>query len=412
MKMKKFVITALLAATTFGASAQAIMVSSAHQDMKKNYLNKAKDEIDKACEHPDTKDDAKTWCYKALIYARIGGEASNKKSKYKNLAPDWAEQAYSAALECKRLDTKQEWAKQVNEVFSFVGTDVNSRAYDAYREQNYAESQRLAEMATEMFNNAGQSQYANEALYMAGISAFALHDTVSVKKHFTTLTRKRTDKEFVYTTLFNLYKAENDNAQAMKVATTFQRNCKNNPDAYLMSAEGYLLSKNVEKGKEMIDAALNITKDSASVYPVVLVKAGTLLDESAGEYEAAEAKFNESLTLLPNQFGANYGLGKMYYNRAVDKNNAANQLDPFDEASVGLYEKLNDEAKGYFRQAITYLEKSVAYIDGLQSEELKASQRPNLANALFALGNAYARVDMLNESTAAKERLKQLQQGN
>ena len=194
----------------------------------------------------------------------------------------------------------------------------------------------------------------------------------------------------------------------MKVATNFKRNCKTNPDACLMSAEGYLLQKNIEKGKEELDNALNMAKDNAEQYPVVLVKAGTMLDESAGEYEAAEAKFQESLSILPNQFGANYGLGKMFYNRAVDKNNAANQLDPFDEASVGLYEKLNDEAKGFFRQAITYLEKSVAYIDGLTDENAKASQRPNLINSLRALQNAYSRVDMLNETNAIKARVDQL----
>ena len=408
MKMKKFVVAAVFTAMTMGASAQSLMVSSAFQDMRKNYLSKAKDEIDKACQHPDTKDDAKTWCYKALIYARIGGDAAEKKSKYKNLAPDWAEQAYTAALECKRLDTKQEFAQQVNEVFSFVGNDYWTRSSEAYQAKNYAEAQRLSEQAVEMFNNAGQSQYASEVLYIAGISAYAQQDTVNVKKHFNSLIRKRTDKEFVYRTLFNMYKDEQDFAQAMKVATTFKRNCKTNPDACLMSAEGYLIQKNIEKGKEELDNALNMAKDNAELYPVVLVKAGTMLDESAGEYEAAEAKFQESLSILPNQFGANYGLGKMFYNRAVDKNNAANQLDPFDEASVGLYEKLNDEAKGFFRQAITYLEKSVAYIDGLTDENAKASQRPNLINSLRALQNAYSRVDMLNETNAIKARVDQL----
>ena len=39
-----------------------------------------------------------------------------------------------------------------------------------------------------------------------------------------------------------------------------------------------------------------------------------------------------------------------------------------------------------------------------------ASQRPNLVNALIALGNAYARVDRLNESNAAKARVEQLMQ--
>ena len=111
--MKKLSMILALAALTFSAGAQTLNVQSAIQDLKKNYLKKAKAEIDLACEHESTKDDAKTWCYKGLIYSRIGGEASNPKSKFKDLAPDWAEQAYAAALECKRLDTKNEYATRI-----------------------------------------------------------------------------------------------------------------------------------------------------------------------------------------------------------------------------------------------------------------------------------------------------------
>ena len=408
--MKKIVMTVALAAFTMAASAQSLNVSSAFQDMRKGYLNKAKAEIDAACLHENTKDDAKTWCYKALIYSQIGGDAQAKKPKYKNLAPDWAEQAYTAALECKRLDTKQEFAKEVNEVFSFVGNEYYKQASNAYSEKNYSEAMTLSEKSITCFNNSGKSQFAQDAMYIAGLSSVATHDTVNTKKYFNQMIRKRTDINYVYVTLFGISIAEKDNAQAMKVANNYVRNCPKDYKAYLLRATGYLVDKNVEKGKEDINAALDMTKDSANLYPEVLVQAGTLLDESAGDYEGAETKYNESLTLKPNQFAANFGLGKMLYNRAVDKTNAANAVDPFDEEKAGLYDKLNDEAKGYYGQAITYLEKAVAFIDGLTDEGAKASQRPNLVNALIALGNAYARVDRLDESNAAKARVEQLMQ--
>ena len=50
----------------------------------------------------------------------------------------------------------------------------------------------------------------------------------------------------------------------------------------------------------------------------------------------------------------------------------------------------------------------MAYIDGLPEGEFKTSQRPNLINVLVALGTAYAHVDRLNESNAAKARVDQL----
>lgn len=408
MKMKKIVMIAALAAFTLGASAQSLNVSSAFQDMRKGYLNKAKDEIDAACRHENTKDEPKTWCYKALIYSQIGGDAQSKKPKYKNLAPDWAEQAYTAALECKRLDTKQEFAKEVNEVFSYVGNEYYTQAKKAYEGKDYASAIEKAEKSITSFNNSGKGQFAQDAMYIAGLSSVGLHDTANIKKYFNNMIRKKTDINFVYVTLFGIYISEKDNAQAMKVANNYEKNCKGDYRAYLLSATGYLLDKNVEKGREKINYALEMTKDSASLYPEVLVKAGTLLGESAGDYEAAEAKFNESLTLKPSQFTANFELGKMLYNRAVDKFNAANAVDPFDEEKAGLYDKLTAESKDFFRQSVGFFEKAVAFIDGITDEEAKAMQRANLINTLTNLEMAYSRSDMLDKANATKTRKEQL----
>lgn len=407
MKMKKFVMTAAFAAFALAASAQSLNVSSAFQDMRKNYLNKAKAEIDAACLHEDTKDDAKTWCYKALIYSRIGGDAQSKKPKYPNLAPDWAEQAYTAARECKRLDSKSEFAQQVNEVFSFVGQEYYNQAEAAYKAKDYAKAIEIADKSMTAFNESGRSNFATNAMYIAGLSSVATQDTANVLKYFNQMTNKRTNINYVYTTLFNIYKAKGDNANAMKVATRYTKNCKNDYKAFLLLAEGYLLDNNVEKSKEQLNIVGEMTKDSVDLYPLVLVLSAQVL-ENSGDYDGAIAKYNESLTLKPNQFEANFGLGGMYYNRAIDKTLAASKLDVFDEENQALIEKLESEAKELYRQSITYLEKSVAFIDNMTDENAKAAMRVNLYNALGALEKAYAKVDMLNESTAIKARREQI----
>ena len=139
----------------------------------------------------------------------------------------------------------------------------------------------------------------------------------------------------------------------------------------------------------------------------MLVQAGSLLDESARNYEAAEAKFRESMELQPTQFGAYYNMGKMLYNRAVDKNTAAIAVDPFSDEG-GLIDKLVGESKALFGQSIEYFEKAVAYIDGLATDEAKNAHRADLANTLDALANAYARIDKLDEAKATRARLEQL----
>ena len=407
MKMKKFVMTAAFAAFALAASAQSLNVSSAFQDMRKNYLNKAKAEIDAACLHEDTKDDAKTWCYKALIYSRIGGDAQSKKPKYPNLAPDWAEQAYTAARECKRLDSKSEFAQQVNEVFSFVGQEYYNQAEAAYKAKDYAKAIEIADKSMTAFNESGKSNFATNAMYIAGLSSVATQDTANVLKYFNQMTNKRTNINYVYTSLFNIYKAKGDNANAMKVATRYTKNCKNDYKAFLLLAEGYLLDNNVEKSKEQLNIVGEMTKDSVDLYPLVLVLSAQVL-ENSGDYDGAIAKYNESLTLKPNQFEANFGLGGMYYNRAIDKTLAASKLDPFDEEKLALIEKLEAEAKELYRQSITNLEKSVAFIDNMTDENAKAAMRVNLFNALGALEKAYTKVDMLNEARAIKARREQI----
>lgn len=398
--MKKFVMTATLVAFALAAGAQSLNVSSAFQDMRKGYLDKAKAEIDAACLHESTKDDAKTWCYKALIYSQIGG---SKKDKYKKLAPDWAEQSYSAALECQRLDTKQEFASQVNQVLSFVAQEYYNQARAAYDAKDYAKAIELSEKSITGFNNSGNSQYAVDAMYIAGLSSVATQDTANIIKFFKQMVSKKTDINYVYTTLFKIYKARDNKSDAMKVANNYVKFCKNDYRSYLLLSEGYLLDDNVEKSKEQINIVLEMTKDSVNLYPLVLVLSGDLLAQS-GDYDGAIAKYNESLTLKPNQFEANFGLGGMYFNRAADKTNAANQLDPFDEEKLGLIDKLEAEAKELYRQSISNLEKAVAYIDGLTDENAKAAMRVNLYNVLTALEKSYAKVDMLNESGAIKAR--------
>lgn len=405
MKLKKLGLMVALMALAAAASAQTLNVQSAIQDLKKNYLKKAKAEIDAACEHEQTKDDAKTWCYRGLIYSRIGGEASNPKSKFKDLAPDWAEQAYVSALECKRLDTKNEYANENNSVFRFVGNEFYSKATDKYNEQDYTTALQYAEKAIEMFNNSGDSKFAGESMYIAGISAQALKDNENVKKYFNNLIRKRTDKQFVYRTLFNLYKDEGDKDGAMKVASNYMKNRKDDYNAYLLMAEGYLLNENIEKGKEMINAALDKTKDSIHIYPQILSLAATIL-ETTQDYAGAETRYKESLTLAPNQFEANFGMGKMIFNRGVDKLNAANDVPPEDES--GLYNKLLGESNEFFRESIQYFTAAISFLDALPSST-KAANRPNLFNCLSALKTVYARLEMYDDLKAVNARLEEIQ---
>ena len=75
---KNLLILTLMISTAFAGISQKKNVTSAimaSKPNKKQYV-KAKMYIDKASKHPDTKGQAKTWYYKAFIYAQL---ANSKK---------------------------------------------------------------------------------------------------------------------------------------------------------------------------------------------------------------------------------------------------------------------------------------------------------------------------------------------
>lgn len=416
--MKKLTTLVALMAVGLVLNAQTLNVQSAISDLqrsnkttkakeKTSYLTKAKTYIDQACEHEQTKADAKTWCYKGLIYSQIGDEAKKGNTKLAELAPDWCDKTYEAAMRCKELDKTNEFSEQNNQVFKFIGAEFLNRAYDFYNnDQNYAETRKLAELSISIYNNAGASEDADEAYYIAGRAALQMKDTAAVKDYFSKLVGHKTNKNFVYRTLFNIYKTEKDNTKALSVANKYVKNQPNDYNADLLMAEGYFLNQNIEKGKEMLEKALNKTKEKPEIYAQILCQAAATLELNQ-DFTGAEARYKESLAIQPSQFLANYGMAKMIFNRAVDKFNESTAVPLDDE--TGLADKLSDEGKDLFRATIPYFSAGINYIDGLTDENAKAMNKANLYQCLTALKSVYARLEMYDELKPINARLSTFQ---
>lgn len=407
--MKKLTVLLALVAFCFAANAQQMHLQSAISYFNKKYLNKAQDEIDQAV-IADKNIDSKTWFYKAKIYISIGQYPTNPNGfKYKGEIPaDWRDQAYNAAIECKRLDEKKEFADQNNMLLNILGIEYSNAAIDLYNASDYAGAMKLFESSVKMFNESDNAKSSNDSYYYAGLCAYALKDTASLVKDFNTLVRKRTDKAKVYQMLFAVYKAQGKTEEAFKVANNFVKNCSKDYQAYTLMADAYLANQNMDKAKECLAQAEELTKDKPEVYSALLSIEGGILS-GAAEYDNAEAKYKESLTLVPNQFEANFGIASMLFNRALDKMKAAEAVDPIDDESTALMEKLAEEGKGLYAQAEPYLKAAVAYIDGLSDPNQIAAQRANLHSCLVALREVYARLEMMDELNAVKVRVKAIE---
>ena len=403
--MKKIALMLALVVMGYAVSAQSLNVTSAREAQNRGYLDKAKKLIDAACEHEQTKNDAKTWYYAGLIYSSIGGEVEKPRSKYKDLDADWLVKSKDAALRCKELDTEKEYAEGNNTILSFVGNEYYKKAVAAFQKHDWDECMALSEESVRIFNECGKREYAAESYLMAGKAAMNAHNNEAVMKYFKPLVRTKTKENLVYRTLFDMYKSAGDTNEAIKLAQNYVKSCKDDYNANMMMAEAYLLKGNMEQGNAEIQKALEKTQDKPELHASLLAAAGATY-EGVNDFVNAEQRYKESLQTLPNQFVANFGMGKMFYNRAVDKLTEANNVPPTDE--TGLYDKLNGECLELFRQSIPYFNSAINFIDNLDAEG-QGANRANLYHCLNARNTVYARLEMYDALKPIKARIEELQ---
>jgi len=402
--MKKIALMMALVVVGYSVSAQSLNVTSAREAQNRGYLDKAKKLIDPACEHEQTKDDAKTWYYAALIYSQIGGEQDKARSKYKNLDPDWLNKCKNAALRCKDLDTDKEYAEGNNTILSFVGNEYYKKAINAFNTQKWDECMNLCEESIKMFMASAKREYANESYLLAGKAALNAQNNEAVKKYFKPLVRTKTKENIVYSTLFKLYKQDADTNEAIKLAQNYVKFCPEDFNSNMMMAEAYMMKGNMEQGNAEIQKALEKTMDKPELHANLLAAAGATF-ESVEDFTNAEARYKESLKALPKQFLANYGLGKMLYNRAVDKLDAANNVPIEDE--TGLSDKYTEESKEFFRQSIPYFQDAISFIESMSAED-QSHNRSNLYQCLNALKTVFARLEMYDELKPINAKIDQL----
>lgn len=408
--MKKVTLILALAVFAISVSAQTLNVQSAAEYLRKGYLVKAKAQIDPACENEKTKMDAKTWLYKGMIYLQMGLEVQqNPKSKVAaSLPEDWAEQAYQAALECKRLDKNNEFSDKNNQVFSALAESFYNKAYDAFaKEKDYAKAMQMADQVITINSNSGNKSLNIDAYDIAGKAAYNNRDTANTKKYFNLMILSKTNQFRTYEILFDIYMKEKDTVNAMKVVRFCGQNCPNDYNALVLSAKGYLMTGNLEKSKEVLSQAQAMVKDNPAVYEQLLNQVAAIY-EMTKDYEGAQAKYKESLAMNPNQFGANFGLGSMFYNLGIEKLQEAERAFNPDEVSE-VYSILEKEYKEHMSQAIPYLKAAISHIESLTDPAQITANRRNLYECLKALRNCYARLNMFDDIKTVTDKMKQIE---
>ena len=397
--MKKITVIMALVGLALTASAQLRLDNAKnYANPKKGYYDKAKIEIDAACEEEGTKSNPEVWAWKGYIYCRLG---ESEKPKIKKVCPEnWAEIAYEAALKSKELNTEKEAGiiELNNAVFKTVAGRFIDEAYNDYENAGknndtslYRACINKVDKGIKIYQSSGAQdpqikESVNYARYIGGSAARVLGDNKSAKMFYKPLVRAGYDKEYVYQSLVAIYQYEKDTIEAMKVAKTFTEKHPNDYKAFLLGARVSAWAGNVESAKTYAKAAM----EKATEITDVADKSALICNiadiySDIPDYETAQAEFARAIEIMPNNPMAYNGLGRLHYNKGIDFAKAADLVPPDKQDE---YDQMMAKATQEYEESIKMYKKSLDIND---KSDYEKQQR--FVEALRSIKMVYARVN-------------------
>lgn len=363
-----------------GANAQPNKRTAAYNYLRYGKLDKAMEAIDDASTNPKTIEDSKTWFYRGKIYLSI---AMSDDEKYKDLDPDAINKGYEALLRYQELaEENDEFADEAKSLILVCAEQYYNKGVALYNDQDYENSMVAFSESAEINESVGRVD--SLATYNAALCAEFAGLKESAIVYYRKLVEIKYYQPTIFTSLAELEKAEGDTVAAMEYIKMGREVYPDNFNLIIAETNIYLSAGDKDKAMELLQLA--IKQDDSN--PTLFFAVGTNYDQM-GNFEEAENNYKSAIVLDPEYFDANYNLGALYVNKAIELLAQANAL-PLDEEAE--YNALKDEANKLLENSLPYLEKA----DQLQ---------PDDPYTLKTLKDIYTRLGMLEKLKGVNERL-------
>lgn len=343
-----------LAAATFSQAQNKNVVSAINYlkyyktDKKCDDLTEAKNFIDLATNHADTKESAKMWYTRGEVYQFI---AETKDEKCKALSPEALKEAATSYENAIKFDEKKSYTDDAKKGLNYAINQFVNRGVGFFNEKNYNAALTSFEGAINVSKSAF-NRVDTLAMYNAALAAEKANNPKKAIEMYKGLIdvkyggEKEGPKLYVF--MANAHRTAGDTAAYI---STIQSGRKAYPnDKNLVIEElNYFLGTGKDK-EAMANLNLAIEKDPKN--PNLHFALGTVHDK-LGEFEKAEVAYKKAIEIDPNYFDPQYNLGALYFNKAVKINDMANTIT--DNAK---YAKEAAKADAMFKTALPYLEKA------------------------------------------------------
>ncbi|MCK4664196.1 MAG: tetratricopeptide repeat protein [Bacteroidales bacterium] len=382
--MKKTAIFLVLIISMLSINAQQSKVVSAYNYIKPQYneLGKAKEAIDEASKHEKTIGKAKTWYYRGQVYHAI---YQSTDTNFQDLHETPLTEAVNAYIKAIELDEKEQYKKDCIGRLKIASVQLLNKGINDFNANDYSK-------ALDDFENSiriNSLEYINEidsmAIFNAAIAADRNKNYDKAIKYYNETIDLKYEGSKVFLFLSNVLKTQGDTIASIE-------KIKDGIDAYpddnnslIIELINYYLATN--KSEEAL-GYLKIAIEKDSLNHSFHFAEGTIYDRME-EYDKAIKCYAAAIELEEDFFDAQYNIGAVYYNRAVQHFNVANDIPQNKQKE---YEDEIVKAKEQMKSALPYLEKA----HELNEKDLSTMQ---------SLKEIYVRLQMYDKSKEIKAKM-------
>ncbi|MBO4481333.1 MAG: hypothetical protein J5719_02120 [Bacteroidales bacterium] len=319
--MKKLILLAFLGIMTGSLFAQSC-INDVSMYLINGQVGKARKTIDECL--PGNENSAMVWLYRGNVYLRTYDneiERSKKDPNYVKKYPDAVWTAYESFLKAVTIDPKVKPSGNLLDPITgqiLCGGQLYAMGETAMKKNKTDEAYKYFNAAAKCFKLDKQNPNLKSdlGLIYANLADLAnsLGDKEGYKKALLEGVNAGGDLAYLYTSMYDIYKAEKDTVNCGKIIAKGKANvpAKDAADIYATELDYFAMTGQIDE----LNAACDKLGEQYANQPAVLNMIAGYLNNS-GQFEKAELFINKGLEQAPNDFDLNQQMGYRYFYEAI-----------------------------------------------------------------------------------------------
>ena len=339
------VLTLIALATCVQGYGQKEVVSAYNANKEGDFATAAV-YIEQAIENPKANVKNKTWRYRGEIYLNI-----SRDSALFAAYPDALMRAKESYFKAQELDARGSYKSEIQVGLGQVQMAASNAGIGNYNSGNYASAGVFFDLGAEIaraFDATDTMAVYNSALCYEKAGEVDL----AIDRY-----RACADIQYqvpnVFLFISNLYRENGRDAEALQTLAEARAMYPREQSLIIEELNIYLTNEEFDKAKENL--ALAAEQDPTN--EILWFSLGSVLDNLGNVDEAIDA-YKKALEIKADYFDANYNLGALYFNQAVQGTNEANDMwkPRMTKSESANQKQIEDDAKALFVTAKPYLE--------------------------------------------------------